>query len=118
MDAFGTAQRAEASTNGVARFAPISCAGPLLAADLEALGKALAAPKHPLAVIVGGSKVSTKLDLLNNLADKADQLIIGGGIANTFLAAAGYKIGKSLSEMDMLDTARKIRDKKIGRAHV
>jgi phosphoglycerate kinase len=111
MDAFGTAHRAEASTHGVARFAPVACAGPLLAAELEALGKALRAPKKPLAVIVGGSKVSTKLELLNNLADVADQLIIGGGIANTFLAAAGYNIGKSLCEKDMLDTARQIRAK-------
>ncbi|TJY58988.1 phosphoglycerate kinase [Sinimarinibacterium sp. CAU 1509] len=111
MDAFGTAHRAEASTHGVARFAPVACAGPLLAAELDALGKALASPKRPLAVIVGGSKVSTKLELLNNLADNADQLIIGGGIANTFLAAAGFKVGKSLCEMDMLDTAREIRAK-------
>ncbi len=111
MDAFGTAHRAEASTHGVARFAPVACAGPLLAAELEALGKALATPKPPLAVIVGGSKVSTKLDLLNTLADKADQLIIGGGIANTFLAAAGYKVGKSLYEPDMLETAKQIQAK-------
>ncbi len=111
MDAFGTAHRAEASTHGVARFAPVACAGPLLAAELEALGKALRAPRHPLAVIVGGSKVSTKLELLSNLADVADQLIIGGGIANTFLAAAGYKVGKSLYEAEMLDTARRIQDK-------
>ena len=111
MDAFGTAHRAEASTHGVARFAPVACAGPLLAAELEALGKALRAPKRPLAVIVGGSKVSTKLDLLNNLADVADQLIIGGGIANTFLAAAGYKVGKSLHEPGMLDIAREIQRK-------
>ena len=111
MDAFGTAHRAECSTHGVGRFAPVACAGPLLAAELDALGKALAAPKRPLAVIVGGSKVSTKLDLLNNLADQADQLIIGGGIANTFLAAAGYRVGKSLCEMDMLDTAKAIRAK-------
>jgi phosphoglycerate kinase len=107
-DAFGTAHRAEASTHGVAKFAPVACAGPLLAAELDALGKALANPKRPLAIIVGGSKVSTKLDLLNNLADVADQLIIGGGIANTFLAAAGYPVGKSLYEADMLDTARAI----------
>ncbi|SFF65116.1 phosphoglycerate kinase [Fontimonas thermophila] len=111
MDAFGTAHRAEASTHGVARFAPVACAGPLLAAELDALGKALANPQRPLAVIVGGSKVSTKLDLLHNLADKADQLIIGGGIANTFLAAAGHRVGKSLYEPDMLDTARAIRAK-------
>lgn len=108
MDAFGTAHRAEASTHGVARFAKVACAGPLLAAELDALNKALAQPKKPLAIIVGGSKVSTKLDLLNNLADIADQLIIGGGIANTFLAAAGYKVGRSLYEPDMLDTAKAI----------
>jgi len=108
MDAFGTAHRAEASTHGVARFAPVACAGPLLAAELDALGKALATPKKPLAVIVGGSKVSTKLDLLENLADVADQLIIGGGIANTFLAAMGKPVGKSLHEPDMLDKARSI----------
>ena len=108
MDAFGTAHRAEASTHGVAKFAPVACAGPLLAAELDALGKALANPKRPLVVIVGGSKVSTKLDLLNNLADIADQIIIGGGIANTFLAAAGHKVGKSLYEPDMLDTARAV----------
>ena len=111
MDAFGTAHRAECSTHGVARFAQVACAGPLLAAELDALGKALASPKRPLAVIVGGSKVSTKLELLNSLADKADQLIIGGGIANTFLAAVGHKVGKSLYEADMLDTARAILDK-------
>lgn len=111
MDAFGTAHRAECSTHGVARFAPAACAGPLLAAELDALGKALATPRKPLAVIVGGSKVSTKLDLLNSLADVADQLIIGGGIANTFLAAAGKPVGKSLHEPDMLDTARAILDK-------
>ncbi|HWY25366.1 MAG TPA: phosphoglycerate kinase [Nevskia sp.] len=111
MDAFGTAHRAEASTHGVAKFAPVACAGPLLAAELDALGKALKQPKKPLAVIVGGSKVSTKLDLLNSLADIADQLVIGGGIANTFLAAAGYNIGKSLHEPDMLDIARQIQKK-------
>ncbi|MEK6806608.1 MAG: phosphoglycerate kinase [Pseudomonadota bacterium] len=111
MDAFGTAHRAEASTHGVARFAPTACAGPLLAAELDALGTALANPKKPLAVIVGGSKVSTKLDLLNNLADVADQLIVGGGIANTFLAAAGYPVGRSLYEREMLVTARDILGK-------
>jgi phosphoglycerate kinase len=111
MDAFGTAHRAEASTHGVARFAPVACAGPLLAAELDALGKALASPKRPLVIVVGGSKVSTKLDLLNNLVDVADQLIVGGGIANTFLAADGIRVGKSLHEPEMLDTARAIRSK-------
>lgn len=111
MDAFGTAHRAEASTHGVARHAPTACAGPLLAAELDALGKALANPARPLAVIVGGSKVSTKLDLLNNLADVADQLIIGGGIANTFLAAAGHPVGNSLYEADMVGTANEILTK-------
>jgi len=108
MDAFGTAHRAECSTHGAGQFAPIACAGPLLAAELDALGAALATPKRPLAVIVGGSKVSTKLDLLKSLADVADQLIVGGGIANTFLAAMGKPVGKSLYEKDMLDTAREI----------
>lgn len=110
-DAFGTAHRAEASTHGVARFARIACAGPLLASELDALGKAVADPKRPLVVIVGGSKVSTKLDVLTNLADKADQLIVGGGIANTFLAAAGFKVGKSLYEADMVETARAIHER-------
>jgi len=108
MDAFGTAHRAECSTHGAGKFAPVACAGPLLAAELDALGKALATPKRPLAVIVGGSKVSTKLDLLKSLADVADQLIVGGGIANTFLAATGKPVGKSLYEKDMLDTAKEI----------
>jgi len=108
MDAFGTAHRAEASTHGAGMFAPVACAGPLLAAELDALGSALATPKRPLAVIVGGSKVSTKLDLLKSLADVADQLIVGGGIANTFLAAMGKPVGKSLYEKDMLETAREI----------
>ena len=108
MDAFGTAHRAECSTHGVGLFAPVACAGPLLAAELDALGAALATPKRPLAVIVGGSKVSTKLDLLNSLADVADQLIVGGGIANTFLAAVGKPVGKSLYEKDMLEVARSI----------
>jgi phosphoglycerate kinase len=111
MDAFGTAHRAECTTHGVGKYAPVACAGPLLAAELDALGKALATPRRPLAVIVGGSKVSTKLDLLNNLADIADLLIVGGGIANTFLAATGKPVGKSLYEKDMLDTARSILDK-------
>ena len=111
MDAFGTAHRAEVSTHGVAKHASVACAGPLLAAELDALGKALATPRKPLAIIVGGSKVSTKLDLLSNLADIADQLIIGGGIANTFLAAVGKPVGKSLHEPEMLDKARAILDK-------
>ncbi|ORE85176.1 phosphoglycerate kinase [Oceanococcus atlanticus] len=108
MDAFGTAHRAQASTHGVARFAPVACAGPLLAAELEALGAALKAPKRPLAVIVGGSKVSTKLELLENLAQVADRLILGGGIANTFLAAAGHKVGKSLYEPDLIGAAKHV----------
>ena len=108
MDAFGTAHRAEASTHGVAKFAPIACAGPLLAAELDALAKALLQPKRPLLAIVAGSKVSTKLELLGNLVDKVDQLIVGGGIANTFIAAAGFGVGKSLCEADLLDAARAI----------
>jgi phosphoglycerate kinase len=108
MDAFGTAHRAEASTHGVARQAPIACAGPLLVAELDALQRALAAPARPLVAIVAGSKVSTKLEVLEALIDKVDQLIVGGGIANTFLAAAGQKIGKSLHEADMLETARRL----------
>ena len=108
MDAFGTAHRAQASTHGVARFAPVACAGPLLAAELDALGKALKDPARPLLAIVAGSKVSTKLDLLQNLVQKVDQLIVGGGIANTFIAAAGHAIGKSLAEPDLLDAARKV----------
>lgn len=108
MDAFGTAHRAEASTHGVARQAPIACAGPLLVAELDALQRALASPARPLVAIVAGSKVSTKLEVLEALIDKVDQLIVGGGIANTFLAAAGQKIGKSLHEADMLETARRL----------
>ncbi|MGY3728997.1 MULTISPECIES: phosphoglycerate kinase [Cobetia] len=111
MDAFGTAHRAQASTHGVARFAPDACAGPLLAAELEALEKALAAPRAPMVAIVGGSKVSTKLDVLKALSDKCHQLIVGGGIANTFIAAAGYNVGKSLYEADLLETARALMDK-------
>jgi phosphoglycerate kinase len=106
MDAFGTAHRAEASTHGVARFAPIACAGPLLVGELEALERALARPARPLVAIVAGSKVSTKLTVLESLLAKVDKLIVGGGIANTFLAATGVPIGKSLHEPDMLDTAR------------
>ncbi len=111
MDAFGTAHRAQASTHGVAKFAPVACAGPLLAAELDALGKALDNPQRPMVAIVGGSKVSTKLDVLNALADICDQLIVGGGIANTFLAAAGYNVGKSLHEADLIDTAKAIAAK-------
>ncbi|HEX6590518.1 MAG TPA: phosphoglycerate kinase [Moraxellaceae bacterium] len=111
MDAFGTAHRAEGSTHGVAKFAPVAAAGPLLAAELEALDKALAKPERPMVAIVAGSKVSTKLDVLTSLSDLCDQLIVGGGIANTFLAAAGYKVGKSLCEHDLIDTARKIAEK-------
>src|SRR5580692_888211 len=108
MDAFGTAHRAEASTHGVARFAPVACAGPLLVGELEALEKALKNPARPLVAIVAGSKVSTKLTVLESLLAKVDQLIVGGGIANTFLAATGVAVGKSLYEKDMLDTARKL----------
>ncbi len=108
MDAFGTAHRAQASTHGVIRFAPVAAGGPLLMAELDALAKALDAPAKPLLAIVAGSKVSTKLELLANLVGKVDQLIVGGGIANTFIAAAGHKVGKSLFEPDLLDTARKI----------
>jgi len=106
MDAFATAHRAEASTHGVAKFAPVACAGPLLTGELEALEKALGNPRRPLIAIVGGSKVSTKLTVLENLLGKVDKLIVGGGIANTFLAAAGYAVGKSLHEADMIDIAR------------
>jgi len=108
MDAFGTAHRAQASTHGVIRQAPIACGGPLLMAELDALGKALHEPARPLLAIVAGSKVSTKLELLTSLVSKVDQLIVGGGIANTFLAALGHPVGKSLCERDLLDTARNI----------
>jgi phosphoglycerate kinase len=108
MDAFGTAHRAQASTHGVIRFAPVAAGGPLLMAELDALDKALAAPARPLLAIVAGSKVSTKLELLSSLVGKVDQLIVGGGIANTFIAAAGHSVGKSLVELDLLDTARQI----------
>jgi phosphoglycerate kinase len=108
MDAFGTAHRAEASTHGVARFAPVACAGPLLVGELEALERALATPARPLVAIVGGAKVSTKLTVLESLLARVDHLIVGGGIANTFLAATGVAVGKSLYEADMLDTARKL----------
>ena len=108
MDAFGTAHRAEASTHSVAEFAPIACAGPLLAAELDALGKALEHPAHPLVAVVGGSKVSTKLTVLESLSSKVDQLIVGGGIANTFIAASGYPVGKSLYEADLLNEAKRL----------
>ncbi|MAM88010.1 MAG: phosphoglycerate kinase [unclassified Hahellaceae] len=111
MDAFGTAHRAQASTHGVAKYAPVACAGPLLAAELEALEKALDRPARPMVAIVAGSKVSTKLDVLTKLADICDQLIVGGGIANTFLAAAGHEVGKSLCEHELLDTAAEIARK-------
>ena len=108
MDAFGTAHRAQASTHGVARFAPIACAGPLLAGELDALAKALANPARPMVAIVGGSKVSTKLTVLETLSDVVDQLVVGGGIANTFLAASGKPVGKSLCEHDLIDDAKKL----------
>ncbi|HJW53587.1 MAG TPA: phosphoglycerate kinase [Burkholderiaceae bacterium] len=107
-DAFGSAHRAEATTHGVAKFAPIACAGPLLAAEIDALTQALSNPKRPLAAIVAGSKVSTKLTLLNNLAQKVDRLIVGGGIANTFLLAEGFGIGKSLAEPDLVPECKKV----------
>ena len=111
MDAFGTAHRAQASTHGVAKYAPVACAGPLLAGELEALSKALANPERPMVAIVGGSKVSTKLSVLETLSDKVDQLIVGGGIANTFLAASGRPVGKSLCEHGLLDEAKKLMAK-------
>ncbi|MFL2529992.1 MAG: phosphoglycerate kinase [Porticoccaceae bacterium] len=111
MDAFGTAHRAQASTHGVAKFAPVACAGPLLANELNALEKAIATPKAPVGAIVGGSKVSTKLMVLEALADKVDQLIVGGGIANTFLAAAGHPVGKSLYEPDLIPAAKALMEK-------
>ncbi len=110
MDAFGTAHRAQASTYGVAQFAPVACAGPLLAAELEALGKALDNPARPMVAIVGGSKVSTKLTVLESLTQVVDELIVGGGIANTFIAAAGYNVGKSLYEPDLIDTCKRLSE--------
>jgi len=107
-DAFGTAHRAEATTYGIAKFAPVATAGPLLAAELDALGKALGKPRHPLVAIVAGSKVSTKLSILKTLSEKVDQLIVGGGICNTFILAAGYRIGKSLAEPDLVQQAKDI----------
>jgi phosphoglycerate kinase len=118
MDAFGTAHRAQASTNGVARYAPIACAGPLLVAELEALASALESPKRPLLAIVGGSKVSTKLEVLQSLSAKVDELILGGGIANTVLAAAGVAVGKSLYEKDMLEFAAKLLRGEFGKAKI
>jgi len=108
MDAFGTAHRAQASTHSVAKYAPTACAGPLLANELDALGKALNQPAQPLVAVVGGSKVSTKLTVLESLSTKVDQLIVGGGIANTFIAAAGYSVGKSLYEADLIDEAKRL----------
>jgi len=108
MDAFGTAHRAQASTHGVIKYAPVAAAGPLLSAELDALGKALEHPAHPLLAIVAGSKVSTKLTLLENLIGKVDQLIVGGGIANTFIAALGHSVGNSLVEPDLIDAAKKV----------
>ncbi|GAB7260165.1 hypothetical protein DZS_14730 [Dickeya ananatis] len=108
MDAFGTAHRAQASTHGVGKFAPIACAGPLLSDELEALGKALSNPARPMVAIVGGSKVSTKLTVLDSLSKIADQLIVGGGIANTFVAAQGHNVGKSLYEAELIPEAKKL----------
>ena len=118
MDAFGTAHRAHASTYGVAEYAPVACAGPLLAAELDALTKVMQNPRRPFVAIVGGSKVSTKLTVLDALADVVDCLIVGGGIANTFIAAAGHGVGKSLYEPDMLDTARDLAANKDDRADI
>jgi phosphoglycerate kinase len=115
MDAFGTAHRAQASTHGVARFAPVACAGPLLAAELEALGQVLHAPARPLVAIVGGSKVSTKLGVLDTLLERVDQLIAGGGIANNFIAAAGHPVGKSLYEPELLGATRELLAKAAAR---
>ena len=111
MDAFGAAHRAQASTHGVARYAPVACAGPLLHAELTALERALTTAQHPMMAVVGGSKVSTKLAVLGELTARCDSLIVGGGIANTFLAAAGYPVGQSLCEWDLLDTARELMDR-------
>ena len=115
MHAFGTAHRAQASTHGVAKYAPIACAGPLLSGELEALGKALDNPARPMVAIVGGSKVSTKLTVLQSLSGIVDQLIVGGGIANTFIASEGHQVGKSLVEMDLLDDAKKLTEAAIKR---
>ena len=118
MDAFGTAHRAQASTNGVARFAPVACAGPLLVAELEALAAALDKPKRPLAAIIGGSKVSTKIEVLQSLSTKVDALILGGGIANTILAATGVNVGKSLYEPDQVAFAKRLLAGEFGKAEV
>jgi phosphoglycerate kinase len=118
MDAFGTAHRAQASTCGVAKFAAVACAGPLLSAELEALGRALDDPARPIVAIVGGSKVSTKLTVLDSLADIVDQLIVGGGIANTFIAAAGHNVGNSLYEADMMDIASALAAATDGKAAI
>jgi phosphoglycerate kinase len=115
MDAFGTAHRAQASTHGAGKFAPVACAGLLLAEELDALQKALANPARPMVAIVGGSKVSTKLTVLEALSEKVDQLVVGGGIANTFLAASGYEVGKSLCEHDLIPTAKALMDKMTAR---
>ncbi|HEY0906477.1 MAG TPA: phosphoglycerate kinase [Methylophilus sp.] len=115
MDAFGTAHRAEASTHGIAKFAPVACAGMLLTEELDALSKALLAPARPLVAIVGGSKVSTKLTVLESLSDKVDQLVVGGGIANTFLKASGHEVGKSLCEDDLVPTAKMLIEKMAAR---
>jgi phosphoglycerate kinase len=115
MDAFGTAHRAEASTHGVAKYAPVACAGILLTEELDALGKALASPARPLVAIVGGSKVSTKLTVLESLSEKVDQLVVGGGIANTFLKAVGKNVGKSLCEDDLVPTAKTLMEKMSAR---
>jgi phosphoglycerate kinase len=118
MDAFGTAHRAQASTYGVAKYAPVACAGPLLSAELEALAKALNEPARPLVAVIGGSKVSTKLTVLEALCGIVDELIVGGGIANTFIAAAGHPVGKSLHEPDMLDIARRLAANEQDRARI
>jgi phosphoglycerate kinase len=118
MDAFGSAHRAHSSTYGVAKFAPVACAGPLLTAELDALGRALEDPARPVVAVVGGSKVSTKLNVLDALAGMVDELIVGGGIANTFIAAAGHNVGMSLYEPDMLDTARRLTTNDRDRANI
>jgi phosphoglycerate kinase len=115
MDAFGTAHRAQASTHGVARFAPVACAGPLLAAELDALDRALADPARPMVAVVGGAKVSTKLEVLESLLEKVDRLVVGGGIANTFIAAAGHGVGASLYEAELVPVAKRLMDKAAAR---